>query len=66
MAREISPGLTRRQRVGVAVVVTGAAVWFVVAWALRNKSFVEAVAETGGATTAFLLVLSVAGVARNR
>jgi hypothetical protein len=58
--------LTPRQRVGVAAVLTGAAVWFLVAFAVRNKTFVEAVGEAAGATSAFLLVLSVAGVARGR
>ena len=55
--------LTSRQRAGVAAVVTGSVAWFVVAWAVRHKSLVEAVAETCGATTAFLLALSIGAVA---
>jgi hypothetical protein len=58
--------LTRRQLAGVVGVLTGAATWFVIAWTLRDKPLFEAVGETAGATTAFLVLISVAGVARSR
>jgi hypothetical protein len=66
MAHDLRPPLTRRQRAGVVGVLAGAAGWFVVAWTLQDKAFVEAVGETAGATTAFLLLISVAGAARAR
>jgi hypothetical protein len=66
MARDPAPQLTPRQLAGVVGVLAGAAAWFLVAFTVRNKALVEAVGETAGATTAFLLLISVAGVARGR
>ncbi|WP_203905129.1 hypothetical protein [Virgisporangium aliadipatigenens] len=57
-------GLSPRQFAGVLAVLTGAAAWFMVAMTVRDKPLVEAVGETVGATTAFLVLISVAGVTR--
>jgi len=63
MARGKS-ALTPRQFAGVVAVLTGAATWFMVAMTVRDKPLVEAVGETAGATTAFLVLISLAGVTR--